>query len=47
MCERLRVRNVVHANDFDVAITERSAKDIPADAPKTVDADFHWHASSK
>jgi hypothetical protein len=47
MCERLRVRNIVDRNDFDVPVAECGAKNVSADAPETVDPYFHWHEPSE
>src|SRR6185437_1822160 len=44
--ERLRIRNIVHGDDFNRGITQRRAENIAADASKTVDSYLDWHSSS-
>ena len=47
MRQRHRIGYVVHRDDFDVGVTQRRAKNIAADAAKSVDADLYRHGSSK
>jgi hypothetical protein len=43
MRESFRVGNIVHGDEFDVAVAERRSKNISADTTETVDANFDRH----
>jgi hypothetical protein len=47
MSQRFGIGDVIDGYDFDIAIVERSASNVPTDAAKTVDAYFHRHAASQ
>ena len=44
MRQRLGVGDIVNRDEFDLTIAKRGAKNISADAPEAVDANFNRHS---
>ena len=47
MCQRLCIGNIVDPDEVDVLVAQRGAKNIAADAAKSIDAYFDCHSRFK
>src|SRR6266853_1680945 len=47
MSYSLGVGEIIHGNEVEVLVSERSAKNVASDAPKSIDANFYSHDASK
>ena len=44
MRQRLRIGNIVDGDEVDILVAQRGAKDVAADAAKSIDAHFDCHS---
>jgi len=42
--EGLRIGEIVHCHEFDIAAVHARADDVPADTPESINADFDCHS---